>query len=879
MAFSANVNFQPATAPVPAGYVADSGKVYGPRGNGLTYGWNAANNNNVDRNSARSPDQRYDTFNYLQAPNAGTTWELAVPSGSYSVKAVAGDPNVFGTHNIIAENVLTVNARTSSTSYWATGTRTVNVTDGRLTIRAAAGASTAKINFVEVRQLTVSPPPASPPPAVPPPPPPPAGAIVADLMNSTTDTVIARMTDGYVIDMGQVGTKLNIRATPAGAAGSIVFKLDGASVRTETYAPYGIGGDAGGNDFLDWTPPTGTHTVQILQYSAAGGGGSVVASNTFSFTAVAPGSPPTVPPTVPPSPPTSPPPAPPPPPGPVGGPRVELMDATTNGLIRPLADGETIDMNQLGTKLNLRAVPDGPAARVVFRLNGAVVRTDGSAPYSVSADGVDDYLDWAPPTGPFTLQVDHYDWPAGGGEVLVGTTTLGLTGVGPASPPPVPPPPPPPTTGPAVDLYNSVTDTKIATLTDGYVIDMAAVGTKLNIAAFPAGPVGSVVFKLDGAVARTETYAPYGIGGDAGGNNYLDWTPPVGQHALEVLQYSQPGGQGTVVAATALAFTVLPAPAEPPPPPAGTAFPTSISWTTAAANPLRRGEAAGAMVNGKLYVIGGYDGTVEPGTRNHWIAVPRGDAYDPATNRWTRIADMPDPVSHTTPVVVGNVIWFVGGYDGNHPGPSTTMVWKYDTAANRWSRGPDLPAPRGGGGAALIGNTIYYATGMEATRTENRNDVWALDVDNQQAGWVRRASIPTGRNHTGVVAMNGKLYVVGGQLYQEEATIGLDAFEEYDPATDTWTARRRIPVLRSHLTSSVFVYRGRVCIAGGDPNHDHPQREVFAWDPATDTWSIMGYLPAPRGMVVAGVLPDGRIIAATGGGPGPTDNVWIGTPR
>src|SRR3712207_4130247 len=57
MAFSANVNFQPAAAPVPAGYVADSGKVFGSRGNGFTYGWNLANPNNVDRNSSRSPDQ------------------------------------------------------------------------------------------------------------------------------------------------------------------------------------------------------------------------------------------------------------------------------------------------------------------------------------------------------------------------------------------------------------------------------------------------------------------------------------------------------------------------------------------------------------------------------------------------------------------------------------------------------------------------------------------------------------------------------------------------------------------------------------------------------------------------------------------------------
>src|SRR5438270_392841 len=43
LSFSLKVNFQPPTAPVPAGYVADKGAVYGSQGNGFTYGWDVAN--------------------------------------------------------------------------------------------------------------------------------------------------------------------------------------------------------------------------------------------------------------------------------------------------------------------------------------------------------------------------------------------------------------------------------------------------------------------------------------------------------------------------------------------------------------------------------------------------------------------------------------------------------------------------------------------------------------------------------------------------------------------------------------------------------------------------------------------------------------------
>src|SRR5687768_8696119 len=57
--FAAKVNFQPAGAPTPGGYVADTGATYGSRGNGYTYGWNANNSANTrDRNALA--DQRYD---------------------------------------------------------------------------------------------------------------------------------------------------------------------------------------------------------------------------------------------------------------------------------------------------------------------------------------------------------------------------------------------------------------------------------------------------------------------------------------------------------------------------------------------------------------------------------------------------------------------------------------------------------------------------------------------------------------------------------------------------------------------------------------------------------------------------------------------------
>ncbi len=148
------VNFQPPTAPVPAGYLADGGAVYGARGNGHTYGWVIDDTQYArDRNAANSPDQRYDTFTHMQWPSnsRNATWEIAVANGTYHVRIVAGDPSYYDSvHRISAEGVLVVNAAATSAVRWVEGAAVINVSDGRLTIGNYSGASNNKISFVEI---------------------------------------------------------------------------------------------------------------------------------------------------------------------------------------------------------------------------------------------------------------------------------------------------------------------------------------------------------------------------------------------------------------------------------------------------------------------------------------------------------------------------------------------------------------------------------------------------------------------------------------------------------------------------------------------------------------------------------------------------------
>jgi hypothetical protein len=149
-AFAALVNFQPQGAQTPSGYRADTGAVFGNRGGGLTYGWNATNNNAIDRNSNRSPDQRYDTFAQMQK-NGTFTWGIAVPVGTYNVRLTSGDPvsnDAF--YHVFAEGRQMIRGAPSNAQRWIGSNFVVTVNDGRLTVTNGAEARNNKINFIEI---------------------------------------------------------------------------------------------------------------------------------------------------------------------------------------------------------------------------------------------------------------------------------------------------------------------------------------------------------------------------------------------------------------------------------------------------------------------------------------------------------------------------------------------------------------------------------------------------------------------------------------------------------------------------------------------------------------------------------------------------------
>ena len=159
--WSVKVNFQNSGATLFAGYLPDSGLVFANRGNGFSYGWDVDNTVNArQRNSVNSFDVRYDTFNHFQKPGGGTTWEIAIPNGTYQVRIVSGDGDfIDGNFQLNVDGVLIVSGAQTTTARWIEGYGIVTVNDGRLTVSNAAGAANNKIAFIEISTIITSLPP------------------------------------------------------------------------------------------------------------------------------------------------------------------------------------------------------------------------------------------------------------------------------------------------------------------------------------------------------------------------------------------------------------------------------------------------------------------------------------------------------------------------------------------------------------------------------------------------------------------------------------------------------------------------------------------------------------------------------------------------
>ena len=284
-------------------------------------------------------------------------------------------------------------------------------------------------------------------------------------------------------------------------------------------------------------------------------------------------------------------------------------------------------------------------------------------------------------------------------------------------------------------------------------------------------------------------------------------------------------------------------------------------WHVISELPTLRSGFSTAVVNGKIYLIGG---TPFQNRRGPY-GLPTVEVYDPKTNSWERVADMPTPRTSTEATVINGTIYVCGGYNGIDNRAVNLkfldIVEAYDPKNDTWARKQGMSVSRVDFGVGAVAGKIYSIGGSVHPFDRKPEAPGRIDLveayDPATDTWVKRADMPTKRDGFGVGVVNNRIYAIGGGGWPQVGAGGpfLTVIEEYDPKINRWERKNEMPDLR--LAFSTVVLDDVIHLIGGFIWQNRvPQylATVDTYNPETDEWRDIPPLPMP-------ILPFGAAVA------------------
>jgi len=279
-----------------------------------------------------------------------------------------------------------------------------------------------------------------------------------------------------------------------------------------------------------------------------------------------------------------------------------------------------------------------------------------------------------------------------------------------------------------------------------------------------------------------------------------------------------------------------------------------------------------AVVNGKIYVIGGTDGI------NYLNEVLE---YDPLLDTWTRKADMPTARSNLAVAVWDNKIYALGGVAGEIKFMNHEV---YNPLSDTWDSLTPAPgaftwstANAVNGKIYFMGSTLSFLGGIstsvydysitgnkwwDTTRYFVFADTISLDSIIVYIDTVRtfqKSAFPESRLFHCSVLYNNLIYVMGGIIIENHKPNYLPAVDVYNTETNAWTTASDMIGPVSAPASTVA--NGFIYVIGGYDGL--ATKRVRKYDPLSDIWFIRSDLQAERSFLGT-VLFNNRIYAIGG---------------
>lgn len=279
-------------------------------------------------------------------------------------------------------------------------------------------------------------------------------------------------------------------------------------------------------------------------------------------------------------------------------------------------------------------------------------------------------------------------------------------------------------------------------------------------------------------------------------------------------------------------------------------------WTTKTSLPHPQAVFGTAVVNSKIYAIGG-----QYRDQDQYVWLDTNYKYDSLNDNWIPRASMPTKRSTLTAVSANDKIYAIGGAASVSGGALSTNE-EFDPVSNSWTVKASMPTPRNWISAAVVNGKVYVIGG-----SDNSGDIFSMNemYDPLTDTWITKAQCPHARLACGIGVVNGKIYLIGGWVRPgsppgEPTTLN----EEYDPQADTWTTKTPMPTARNGL--GVAVVNNRIYAIGGATDFNpwtNNLNVVEEYDPSTDTWRTVESMPTSRSLLSTAAI--GNKIYALGG--------------
>lgn len=224
---------------------------------------------------------------------------------------------------------------------------------------------------------------------------------------------------------------------------------------------------------------------------------------------------------------------------------------------------------------------------------------------------------------------------------------------------------------------------------------------------------------------------------------------------------------------------------------------------------------------------------------------------------WNAVEKTPMPISRYafTVETVNEKIYVIGGYDTcNH------VLEEYDPAIDKWTRKSNSQQGHAAHASCVINNKIYVFGG-------DRGFQWATYVEMYDPAtdiWTYREKIPfadsIGMGLMSCSVYNGKAYLFGGLATANNyVKVGV-----YDPVSNSWTENS----MKNINCSVAETVNGRIYVYGGCPTAsigtcNDARNELQSYDPSTGNWSTLAHMRYNHSGH-AGSLVNGKIYSIGG---------------